>query len=939
MLVQRSAPFPRCIAVVTVIAALAAARADATMPTPGGTVPAEIREAFDAGLFAVPPRPDPLSTSGAQAEWRVPILMIGFSDMPLAYSPQTLETALFDRAGANPTGSAAEYYDWVSEGRLQLDGDVVLAVQLPHPREYYAYNSWGVNSIATPNNIYGMIRDALLQARSDGIVVDWSHYDLDGDTYVDMLWVVHAGAGGEALPDDRNNIWSITSRLSTGWRLGSWWETEDLVPGSLTQKIRIDRFSTLPELSGRIPGNLSEIGVYCHEFGHALGLPDLYDASQLGGAANAGPGNWSLMSTGAWGANGVTPETPAHMGAWPMLYLGWRQAIRPARDTVLTIAPLEQGGELVELWFQGESHPEHFLIENRQPFGFDRHIPDRGMILYHLDEAVIGARLASNRINSGLTPGLMLVEADGDGDLLVGRNRGDGLDPFPGGLQKTSIDEATTPSTLTFAGEVTNVGVYDIALAGYDLSLRLQVEAPGWLPTEDHTTADFDPIEFGALPVVRIDADGVQHSVRSELRAGRSQVILRSGQEDLWAPPVQVSHTSGVALDPALAVLPGGDLAVVWSDTRDGPARIYYRSRIGGAWTPEQAITRLAGDARNPAIALAADGTLHLAWLQLGASPRLMFMRFLYTSPFGATMAVTDSGSPGPPVLAPRPDGGSYIVWTERGILPNRIEFNRFHPDSGTSYPQPLAPLSFGVMSSPQAIVDADGVLHSVWTESSTSVYRIRYQRRQHVGLPDPTDRTIVQHGNSLGNPALALSPDGALHVVYERNVDGLLQLRYLRQRETFGWDLIGTNLSGPGDGDATSPGILAAGAGDVTVFFTGHPQGAPRFNVRRRALEPAPPPVSVGAPAVATGAALRAWPSPLRAGAALSLHLPGATAGETVDVFDLAGRRVGSAVLGAAGIPAAGRIDGAETRAWRAGVYFARARGGGGTARIVILR
>lgn len=939
--VRRSAQLPRRAAVIVALAAvLAAGRAEATMPTPSGAVPVEIRDAFAAGLFAVPARPDPLSTSATQSTWRVPIIMIGFSDMPLTHSAAELETALFDRTGAMPSGSAAQYYDWVSEGRLHLSGEVVLNIQLPNPREYYAYNSWGVNSVSTPNNIYGMIRDALIGARNLGIQVDWSRYDLDGDTYVDMLWVVHAGAGGESLPDDRNNIWSITSRLSTGWRLGSWFETDDLVPGSLTQHIRIDRFSTVPELSGRVSGALSEIGVYCHEFGHALGLPDLYDASQLGGAANAGPGNWSLMSTGAYGANGVTPERPAHMGAWPMVFLGWRQPVRPARDTLLSLAPLEQGGDIIEFWFQGESNPEHFLIENRQPLGFDQFIPDRGMILYQLDEAVIGARLSSNRINSGLTPGLRLVEADGDSDLVVGRNRGDGLDPFPGGLQKHVIDEATTPSTRTFLGQVTNLAIQDIENVGYDLRMKLQVQAPGWMPTEDHTTPDFDPVEFGTLPSFRRDDQGFEHSVRSELRSGRSQVILRSVQEDLWAPAVQVSHTSGVALDPAIATLPGGDLAVVWSDTRDGRARLYYRARIRGAWTAEQPITSLPGDARNPAIALAADGTLHLAWLQLGAIPRLMFMRFLYTSPFGASVAVTDSSSPGPPVLAPRPDGGDYIVWTERGVVPNRIDFATFHPDTGVRTPMPLAPLSFGAMSSPQAVVSPDGALHAVWTESSTGVYRIRYQRRKGYGLPDPTDQVIVQHGNALGNPALSISPDGTLHMAYERNVDGRLQLRYLRRRVAEGWDLTGTNLSDDADGDATSPGLLATGAGDVAVFFTGHPLGAPRLNVRRRSIEGAPAPVAVGPPAVAVaGTGLRAWPSPLRAGAALVLEVPGGRAGERVDVFDVEGRRVGSATTSAAAGPGRARIEGSETLAWRAGVYFARAHSGGAAARIVILR
>jgi hypothetical protein len=186
----------------------------------------------------------------------------------------------------------------------------------------------------------------------------------------------------------------------------------------------------------------------------------------------------------------------------------------------------------------------------------------------------------------------------------------------------------------------------------------------------------------------------------------------------------------------------------------------------------------------------------------------------------------------------------------------------------------------------------------------------------------------------------LQLSPDGTLHLAYERNVDGLLQLRYLRRTEGAGWDLIGTNLSDAADGDATSPGLLATGAGEVTVFFTGHPQGLARFNVRRRRLDAAPPPVAVEPPApLVASATLRAFPNPLRAGASLAFQVPGAPSGAAVDVFDLGGRRVASATLGGSGVPGVARIDGAETRAWRAGVYFARARSGGDAARIVILR
>jgi hypothetical protein len=157
--------------------------------------------------------------------------------------------------------------------------------------------------------------------------------------------------------------------------------TTQLVPGSTTEYMRLDPFSCLPELSGLIPGRRSEIGVFCHEFGHALGLPDLYDTSALDQVVNVGPGNWSLMSTGAYGGNGIQPELPAHLGGWASAYLGWSSTIRPAQDTTITITPMSSGGPVVEFWFQGESNPEHFLLENplarlvRQVAGEGR--PDR----------------------------------------------------------------------------------------------------------------------------------------------------------------------------------------------------------------------------------------------------------------------------------------------------------------------------------------------------------------------------------------------------------------------------------------------------------------------------------------------------------------------------------------------------------------------------------
>jgi immune inhibitor A len=328
------------------------------------------------------------------------VIRVAFTDSAIVHPKLLFEQRMFDTTGAVPTGSMTEYYRWASHGRLLVTGEVVATLLLPHDRNYYAYDAWGVNAIGTPNNAYGMFRDAI---NGCDAAVDFSRFDRDRDGFVDMLWLVHAGPGGETT-GHRRDLWSITSRASSGWNNGTPMETNDLVPGTTQQHMRIDRFTVLPELSTLRPGQLSEIGVYCHEFGHTLGLPDLYDTSTMGSAANLGPGNWSLMSTGAYGGNGYTPESPSHLGAWPLVWLGWANRLRPTQDTTLVLPPVADGGPVLEFWFQGEDSPEHFLIETRARDRFDRDLEEEGLIITQVDEALVGSRIGANTINTGPTP-------------------------------------------------------------------------------------------------------------------------------------------------------------------------------------------------------------------------------------------------------------------------------------------------------------------------------------------------------------------------------------------------------------------------------------------------------------------------------------------------------------------------------------------------------
>jgi M6 family metalloprotease-like protein len=890
---------------------------------------------FARGLFEVPARDPGLETSAGIATWRVPIIRIAFSDSALVHTRVALEQRLFDTTAAVPTGSMAEYFRWASRGRIQVQGEVVATVTLPRDRNYFANDSWGVNALETPNNSFGMFREAVSACDA---VVDFSRFDQDNDGYVDMLWLVHAGPGGETT-GQRRDLWSITSRASAGWSNGIPAETNDLVPGSLIQHMRIDRFTVLPELSGLDAGQLSEIGVYCHEFGHALGLPDLYDTSVLGGAANVGPGAWSLMSSGAYGGDSQSPESPTHLGAWPLLWLGWATRYRPTQDTTLVLAPVADGGPVLDFWFQGEEAPEHFLVENRVRESFDGSLPGAGLVVHQVDEAVIGAGLAGNRVNSGLTPGMRVLEADGDFDMYFGWNRGDGFDPFPGLSRRTRIDDLTVPTTRTFAGAPTNIGLEQIAHTGRDVTVRVRVRAAGWSAPRDLAPGATEPLDaVGPAARSAVSPTGRAWHVTSEPVDGRRGIFVRERPWlQPWGPAVPVDRGIGSAIDPTIARVGEQDLAVAWVESvNDGPGRLCFRSRLRGTWSQAVVLTPASEGCAVPALAADARGRIYLAWLEvLEGQQHLRFMRFMHGLPYGQPATVTvPLDIPSPPAVTAAGDGHAYVLWSDRGSGTPVAYGCRFHPDSGLSARVRLANTAYA-QPAVSAAVDSSGVLHVVWQVSPGFGGEIHYQRRLVTGRPTPRDTTLDVLGIGLQNPRIALDPTGALHVAYERLVPDGQQVRYKRWKPGLGWDHRATEVSDANDNITSSIELMPTSSGNITMTWIGYGTDAVRLRERVRSLDgalvlEAPPATPSGYVALAAGA------NPLRPGRPLEFRGEALVPGTTLELLDTFGRRVARTV---ADEPGRARFAVDDTDLLPAGLYFASVRGTAARGRVVVLR
>lgn len=911
----------------------AAGSGRAMMPPLHGTLPDLVSRAARDGRVAATEATVEQSAEGPVITWFVPVILAAYIDEPLIYNAATFERILFDTTGSMPTGSVFDYYQWVSGGRFRLTGRVVATIRLPYNEAYYAGSSGGLRA-GTPNNAFGLMRDAL---RACADTIDWRPFDTDGNGAVDVTWLIHAGLGSETT-GNLSDLWSVTSYMSRAWRDASAWYTKTQYPGgSGGQTIRIDRFGILPELSGFAPGQPSEIGVYCHEFGHALGLPDLYSTSAFS-SGNTGTGAWSLMGSGGYGGDGHSPQYPTHLGAWPLRFLGWDRTLHPMSDTTLTLEPLSESRTVVDWSFQGESNSDHFLIEHRRRTGFDRNLPNDGLIIYHVDEQVIADGMNSNSINAGPTPGLQIVEADGDFDITEGRNRGDANDPFPGTTQRTFLDDTTVPNTRTFLNAISNLAVHDIRPVGSGIRFSLQIRAPGWSLPIDVTGASYLPAS--GRPVAKqttVDAQGNVYMVGTELRSGRLQVVLRSGP----GAPVdvfQVSASPTGASEPTIARLPGGNLAVVWTDTRQGRSMLYYRSRISGVWSDERVLVSAPGSCSHASISASSRGTLSLGYryTEVGKS-QIRFMRFTYFSPYGTTVPVTAlTVAATQPAVLSLPGGSTLLVWNDRTPVTPRLMFARYHPDSGFTSGMPLTHNPFYEQSDFSAVVDSSGAVHVAWQVSGPGINEIHYQMRPSDGPAWPADTLIEARPEAVGRPVIDIGPGGILHLAFEATQSGVPQVRYKRWTPDLGWDGYSTQMTAFDDGPGERPFVMPLPSGDLAIGYSIFPGGVPRLMVRRRE-NPTPTTLDVPASQPLVGR-FELGPNPLRIGEGLALRGVGGAVPAAFDVFDIAGRRV-------ARIPnlVPGRslvvVDGDVTRGWASGVYFVRPDPGSGRGlRLVVI-
>lgn len=392
-------------------------------------------------------RPKFLGGAARSTESRYLVILVNFSDCAFQFTSQDFDAWLNEPGySANGgTGSVKDYYRDNSMGLFVPDFTVVGPVTLDYPQTYYAGNSEDTGEDQNPR---AMVREACQKAKAQHPELNFQDFDNDGDGVMDNCYIIYAGYS-EASTGDGDDMWPH-----------SWTMSDEAFQ---IDGITVDEYSCSAELVGASGASMDGIGTFTHEFGHILGLKDMYDTDDYTDGYGIDPGDYSLYASGSY--NNLS-RTPPCLMAFERHQMGWMTdaeltPMADAEDVTLT-ALADNKARYINAQphrAEGTGH-EWFVFENRQQTGWDRYIPAHGLLIYHYDytdEMVEKYWSINGPNNNARHRCLYIVPADNidDGNTRNG-------DTWPGRSGNTDFTATTQPAALNWAGEELGVDVNHI---------------------------------------------------------------------------------------------------------------------------------------------------------------------------------------------------------------------------------------------------------------------------------------------------------------------------------------------------------------------------------------------------------------------------------------------------------------------------------------------
>ncbi|WP_455064871.1 M6 family metalloprotease domain-containing protein [Prevotella sp.] len=300
------------------------------------------------------------------------------------------------------------YFKDCSYGQFTPTFDVVGPVKLPKPQTYYG---------AGNDNIAELMTDACNAVDNE---VDFSQYDANGDGLVDLVYIIYAGHSANYRGNASTDIWpkSGTTILSKTFDGKS-----------------IRRYGVSNELAGREnkkkeKETINGIGLFCHEFSHTLGLPDIYAYKTNAEDQNdQGMELWDLMDGGTEVQGG---RVPSPYLAWEREAMGWMSIDTLTTDChIANLKTIDNGGKAYKI-LNPSAPNEYIVLQSIQKGGWYQGWGNgsypKGLLVYRISYVSNKVNVFDFPNNVKGKPRVIVVPADGK--VLSAQNAGGSWDTY-----------------------------------------------------------------------------------------------------------------------------------------------------------------------------------------------------------------------------------------------------------------------------------------------------------------------------------------------------------------------------------------------------------------------------------------------------------------------------------------------------------------------------
>ncbi len=269
-------------------------------------------------------------------------------------------------------GSVHDYFNDMSRGEFDLTFDIVGPVKVCKSATYYGGPS---PIMGGADHIGEFITEAIKKA-DEKCDIDWKKYDWDDDGEVEQVFVLYAGYG-QATGGPTGTIWP------NAWTLDEALQNSDGNGGFSIDGVFINQYACSNELyldSGTVPMGL---GVFCHEFSHCMGLPDMYDTNY---GSTPTMGDWDLLAGGSYNGPQGIGWCPAGWTSYERAYAGWLELTElKAGDIIKGMTSLEEADGKAYVIYNDNHKDEYYLLENHKGMGWDKYTPENGLLIIHVD--------------------------------------------------------------------------------------------------------------------------------------------------------------------------------------------------------------------------------------------------------------------------------------------------------------------------------------------------------------------------------------------------------------------------------------------------------------------------------------------------------------------------------------------------------------------------